>query len=128
MTHAPPRGVQDEVLVHKNLTFTTRKQIKEIKESSKADLNTLQGQLVATQAELEAAQMEVQRMELRVADVAKDEELVIRALENALQSATELRAAPEDVLVEARYGAWIGLYRQVGKILDKKFPLGRSTA
>ena len=43
----------------------------------------------------------ISKMTSRLADVAQDEDLLQLSLESALQSATELRDGPEDVLPQA---------------------------
>jgi len=47
-------------------------------------------------------------------------------LENALSSATELHesATFTDCDVQTKHGAWVGLYRRIGRTLRTKFPFG----
>jgi len=127
MAEANCSAAEIDLADQKNLVATLRKSVADLKASALAERDAFEAAKQEAAATIEALQLQCDRMEARVADVAKDEELLQRALESSLQSATELREAPEDVRAEVRHGAWIGLYRGVGRILDSKFPLGKNT-
>jgi len=107
-----------------NLANMLKKTSAEMKATCDEEKAELQVALEEAQASVQSTQEKVDNLELEVTTILNNEAALQRALESALQSATEMRDAPEDVLAQARHGAWIGLYRNVGKILDSKFPLG----
>jgi chromosome segregation ATPase len=101
-----------------------RSELNGLKATSMAEKEELQLALRTMTSEAEESQSQLNQAEMQVTRMSQDEQVLQRSLESALQSATEMQSAPEDVSAEVRHGAWVGLYRNVGRILDSKFPLG----
>lgn len=106
------------------LVSMLRQDLGALKASSMAEKEELQLALKESTREALEYQTQLDEAETQVTRMSQDEQVLQRSLESALQSATEMQNAPEDVSAEVRHGAWVGLYRSVGRILDSKFPLG----